>query len=974
MLIVSTSYYANITISDEDNYSSTSADFLFLDEIENDDNYVSSLNTSASNASAVSDELNLANIVIFIYFQDESMPDISSATMDKFVGADNSLYDYYYDISFGKILIQTYYATTVEEESTAFYAYQSQYDRDHYKSILDGSSLRCSYEKELLDDAIDGFNDAMDFTDIDVDQDGDGYVDNISFVISNSYVSSNYYWGSLLWPHAWRMSILEENTTDTGDTCINDKKVEYYTFNFLDNLTTGLVCHEFSHILGSPDLYHYYSDTSYYQVGYWDLMHFECDTPQYLTTYMRYNYLGARSTTLSSLYTEKISQITASGTFTLKPTTMVTDEDSDFLAYKIVIDEYESIWIEYRNNEVSTYDSDLTGSGLIIYRVNTTATLGNQNGRYEDSDYPDEVYVYRPDYSTESNIASCEKENLQYAYLSEDNSKFDLLGESNSSSKYDEDCIFLTDGENTGIVITPLTQTNGEISFEVSMPASLSSANQVEEVEVLDKYKYEELGEKDSNIEISYGSDLETTLSDAVTVLITYQDGSSIIATQDNCNFIFDSDKISESQQAIVRYNDSYNTNVEGYFNLIIADGVFNASIRAYPAIRSYSIGEDLDLTGLILTLTYSSGTTDIVAFVDEKLSFTYIGYDSSTSGEYQVEVTYSDELGNQDTVIVSVSVIAEITSIEVNIRKSQQLISFSPTGIDSIDYDTIYNALPDYLEVTGIQSDGTSCILGSTAYEIVAFTWNGCTTYTINVMLLTDVSIVSPDYNITIMDENTISSVVLQINPKLTYKYGECLDLSDGILIVYGDNTSTSISLEGFYDKFAENYDCTLSGSQSISADIYNETITLNVTVGNDASELLSSNNDNIYINLYNTYYIQAQKATTLEDFIGQFASTFNIKIYYNDIYINVNAYSDMLISDKLVIHLYNDDDVMVAEIKVYVLGDTNSDGILDIEDADNLASGILSGKTKNDNYDINKDGIYNIVDFVLLMEITRE
>jgi len=941
---------------------------LDLESPKEDISFVSSVNSAARNA-AVQDELHLANVVIFIYFKNESAPTINQSVISKFTGEENSLYDYYYDISYGKILITTYYASGGEGINTVYYAYQAPQNRSYYENIKSGNSSRSRVERELLVGAINHFDERMNYEGVNLDQNSDGYVDNISFIVSGNYVNSSANWGGLMWPHSLTMTALN-NSTKNPNVTIQGKIVDYYTFNFLGRLTTGLLCHEFSHILGTPDLYHYDYDRDYLPVGYWDLMHFECDTPQYMTTWMRYKYLGSNSLALSSLIAGKISQITSSGEFALKPTTTIGVESGDILAYKIEVNEDESIWIEYRNKNSGDYDSELPGSGLVVYRVNTKATNGNQNAKNRNAAYPEELYVFRPNFSTISDRNSREQENLRYAHLSASNAKFSTLGKSNTTSYYDSQCVYLSDGTNTGIIITPKTQSDGEITFDVTIPPSLASANQVDKVEVLDKVKYDTHGIKDSNITIGYSNNLLTTLANSVKVIITYKDGSSTIATMSNVSFVFDTGKIGFSQQATARYSDAYNTNIVGYFNLTIRDGAFTASVLNYPTRQTYNLGSELDLTGLTLLITYSSGTASQVRYVDAPQRFTWVGFDGTTGGQYRVEVTYTDELGNRDTVILSLTVVANIVSIEINTRNSEQLISF-PQGTG---YETIKSALVEHIEVVGTQEDGLTTVLPSAAYEIKDFTYDGLgSSYNIVVLLLPDKTIESEPFRINLVDATHVRGVTLSILPKLDYRYGESLNLSAGMLTIVTDNGSFNILLEGYYNKYDELYDCTRSGRQSLTVRIYGYDITITVIVGNETEQLMTVNADNIYMKTGAKNSLRVDGSMTIGALVAKLASVFTVKLFYNNMYINLNAYKDMLVSDKVSVHLFNDNNKPVAAFGVSVLGDTNSDGVLDENDIDALALALVKSKYKNDSFDVNLDGVYDIVDLVLLLERIR-
>ncbi len=911
----------------------------------------------------VEDELHLANVVIFIYFNNEIKPDIDAAVLDQFRAQQNSLYSYYQEISYGKINITTYYASSEEGESIIYHAFKAPQARSFYEAIKDGDSRRASVERELVSAAIEDFNEHIDYTDINVDQNNDGYVDSVSFVVSGNYEKTSANWGGLMWPHSLRLTKLG------GDTVTMNKKiVDYYTFNFFDSLTVGLLCHEFAHVLGAPDLYHYKYDTSRFQVGYWDLMHFECDTPQYMTTHMRLRYLGSKSVSLSNLYTSKISQITKSGNFTLRAVTQVGVDDDDFLAYKIEINEYESIWIEYRNNNVGTYDSKLPGSGLIVYRVNNKVS-GNEDGRYQRNSNPDEVYVYRPNFSVKSDTSQRERENLDYAYLSNNNPKFKSVGKSNATKKYEESTIFLTDGTNTGIRLSINSQTDQEISFSVIVPESLSSANQVEKVEVLDKVKFETLGIKDSHIIVGKKNDMLSVLRNSVKVIITYQDGSSFSAPMDNISFVFDIGVIGVSQMATVRYSDAYNINIVGYFTLTIRDGNLTAQVSSYPNKTIYKLGEELDLTGLRLSITYQSGTTSTeVAYESAPQKFSYIGYDKSQSGEYKVEITYSDDLGNQDTVQISVKVIAVPNGISINQRNSKQ-IAFFEKGTTQ---NNIIKGLASYLEVICTQEDGKSFILQSYEYEInLESAWDGLNKkYDITAKLSEDNKLKSAKYSIMIMENTDIIDVKIATLPKLDYGYGQSLNLKDGSIFIETGITTFTVSMEGYYNEFLQNYDCTKAGNQELSANIYGFSVKFTVKVDSDQSKLLTVNANTIFTR---ENYLRLAKSMTVQDFIKSLASVFTIKVYYNDMHINLNAYKDMLVSDKLSIHLINDDNVVVTKFNIHILGDADSNGIVDQNDIESLAHAILSRQTNSHNYDINQDGVYDIADFALILEQIR-
>ncbi len=80
-------------------------------------------------------------------------------------------------------------------------------------------------------------------------------------------------------------------------------------------------------------------------------------------------------------------------------------------------------------------------------------------------------------------------------------------------------------------------------------------------------------------------------------------------------------------------------------------------SITTEPDKTVYKLGEELDLTGLVVTATYTDGTTKIV----EHSKLTVSGFDNETVGEQQITVTYEGK-----TATFVVNVVAEEEPVEV--------------------------------------------------------------------------------------------------------------------------------------------------------------------------------------------------------------------------------------------------------------------------------------------------------------------
>lgn len=108
---------------------------------------------------------------------------------------------------------------------------------------------------QMIYDACVGLDDEIDFSEYDLD--GDGYVDNV-FVFYAGYGEATYGPDESIWPHQWSLSYGHLDLTLDGV-----KVNKYACTNELERDASwqpvpggiGTFVHEFSHVLGLPDLY-----------------------------------------------------------------------------------------------------------------------------------------------------------------------------------------------------------------------------------------------------------------------------------------------------------------------------------------------------------------------------------------------------------------------------------------------------------------------------------------------------------------------------------------------------------------------------------------------------------------------------------------------------------------------------------------------------------------------------------------------
>jgi M6 family metalloprotease-like protein len=331
----------------------------------------------------------LNDIVIFIRFADESpgiFPDSISIYEEMFnspVTGANSMYNYYQEVSYGQLAVS---ATFYPPATDSVLSFQDQLVRDYYRpysavsnrigySSYDDANAR---EQALLQRAIEAVAPQIP-AGLDFDMDGDGLVDNVTFIVSGDPEA----WSDwILWPHAWQLG----NKT----AVINGKRVMNYDlqlrgFLFWEHRGVTVLCHEMFHCLGAPDLYNYGKHgepDELFPVWIWDIMGCKnqpnptVNPPQHMSAYMKYRYGG---------WIKSIPTISAPGTYKLAP---LTSSTSNCFKIPSLISPLQFYVVEYRRR-IGTFESSLPGEGLLVYRINTTCA-GNGGGP------PDEVYVYRP--------------------------------------------------------------------------------------------------------------------------------------------------------------------------------------------------------------------------------------------------------------------------------------------------------------------------------------------------------------------------------------------------------------------------------------------------------------------------------------------------------------------------------------------------------------------------------------------------
>ncbi|MBQ8831983.1 MAG: M6 family metalloprotease domain-containing protein [Paludibacteraceae bacterium] len=195
-----------------------------------------------------------------------------------FVTSEGSAWKYFYDSSNGQYSPQfdVVGPVTVSKNMDYYGKYNEKKDFDN--APWDMVKEAC----ELVDDSVDFSL---------YDNDNDGYIDFV-YVIYAGYGEADGGAENTIWPHSYWL-------LDAGVTCkVDGKYVDLYACgNELDYFTKqhtgiGTFCHEFSHVLGLPDLYTTEGQT-HKTLGSWDILDYgpynnDMNTPPAYSAYERF--------------------------------------------------------------------------------------------------------------------------------------------------------------------------------------------------------------------------------------------------------------------------------------------------------------------------------------------------------------------------------------------------------------------------------------------------------------------------------------------------------------------------------------------------------------------------------------------------------------------------------------------------------------------------------------------------------------
>lgn len=275
----------------------------------------------------------------------------------------------------------------------------------------------------------------------DYDTDGDGYVDNV-FVFYAGRGEADGGGANTVWPHQWELSELNKQFTLDGVTIDRYACSNEWDGSKPDGI--GTFVHEFSHVMGLPDLYNTNTASAYYTPCQWSVMDYgsynnDSRTPSTYSIFER-NALGwidpiVLDNTPCSI---ELAHIEESNSGCIIPTSKSTE------------------FFLLENRQQNGWDKYLPGHGMLIWHIDYNSSVWNSNvvNNTESHQYVD---IEEANNMPLGNNATALR---NWAFPGDSGQYTSFTDNTTPSMK-------TWAGASLGIPVTNITETGGIISFDV---------------------------------------------------------------------------------------------------------------------------------------------------------------------------------------------------------------------------------------------------------------------------------------------------------------------------------------------------------------------------------------------------------------------------------------------------------------------------------------------------------------------------
>ena len=339
----------------------------------------------------------LTNLVVFVRFADDAEIDQPMDSVDRLFNSREpgylSVYNYFDVVTYGQIHFNTVYTNNIQ--NGVIVSYVDPMPRAYFQPYSDSNLIGYQPEEipymgvpmreaQLLGRIV-RYVDSLHLVDADVvlDGDGDGDIDNISFIVKGKEDT----WDDMLWPH---MEFFPHDSLGYIST-INGIILNTFNFEFEGSqkyFNAHVFRHELGHSLGLPDLYHYVYYFDVLNAGTWDQM---CKA-------------SAGGNQISAIYKSKVLhvcddpiEITTDGDYTLRSVGSSASQNCYYI--KSSIDSTQWFTFEYRR-KADLFDGGIPGTGLIAGRWSDTIAMDSRNyysnAFFDFYNVANQYWIFRP--------------------------------------------------------------------------------------------------------------------------------------------------------------------------------------------------------------------------------------------------------------------------------------------------------------------------------------------------------------------------------------------------------------------------------------------------------------------------------------------------------------------------------------------------------------------------------------------------
>lgn len=314
----------------------------------------------AKQAQSIERLLASKGIIILVSYSDESfqsslsdMKDWAMGNQYTYNGATGSVRQYFLDQSWGSydMQIDVYGPVTVSKEAS-YYGKNDRYGNDLHADELVVEACKLAAAQ------------GADFSQY--DSNNDGYVDWVVVLYAGRGEADGGS-ESTIWPHQWDLS--ETNKTFK----LNGKTINHYCcLNEIDSESNkrcgiGTFCHEFSHIMGLPDLYETnYNPTGVHTLMEWDVMDYgpynnNGNTPPAYSAYERWFMGWLQPTLVNSAISVTLPDINSS-----KAAVLMTETGQNVTD---ILNPNPNTFYLFENRQKIGWDRYLPGNGMLITKI-----------------------------------------------------------------------------------------------------------------------------------------------------------------------------------------------------------------------------------------------------------------------------------------------------------------------------------------------------------------------------------------------------------------------------------------------------------------------------------------------------------------------------------------------------------------------------------------------------------------------------